>query len=106
MVKSEYIVNKVIYNEDDQMLLELRSIEHGNKLFVEVNENTIPAQLQLDVIKAYFDATEIPKQLLYSGDKVFKDAMYLYIDTSEQSELHAIVEFSEWDYTIQSFTRG
>lgn len=115
MVKAEYKINRVIDNEYDPMLLELESIGYGNTLFVELNETTVTTQLQLDVIKAYFDESGTDKTSLDSSAKVFRKAMRHYIDEyinigltfiSDEFGLHAVVEFDDNDYTILDIIAG
>ena len=101
MVKAEYKINSVVDNDYDPMLLELESISYGNKLFVELNETTINPQLQLDMIKAYFDESSIDKTSLDNSEMVLRAAIRHYISFCNESELHAVVKFDDNDYTIQ-----
>ena len=115
MVKAEYKINRVVDNEYDPLLLELESIGYGNTLFVELNETTVTTQLQLDVIKAYFDESGTDKTSLDSSAKVFRKAMRHYIGEyinigltfiSDEFKLHAVVEFDDNDYTILDIIAG
>lgn len=115
MVKSEYIIKNIVDNEYDPMLLELESIGSGNTLFLELNETTITTQLQLDIIKAYFDESGTDKTSLDSSAKVLRMATRHYIDEyneigftfiSDEFELHAIVQFDDDGYTLLDITSG
>lgn len=101
MIKAEYKINRIVDNDYDPMLLELESIGYGNKLFVELNETTITPQLQLDMIKAYFDGCSIDKSSLDNSEMVLRAAIRHYISFCNESELHAVVKFDDNDYTIQ-----
>lgn len=101
MVKTEYKINRVVDNGYDPMLLELESLGYGNTLFVELNETTITPQLQLDIIKAYFDAPEGHKISLGNSEAVLRAAIRHYLSFCDESELHAVVKFDDNDYTIQ-----
>ena len=101
MVKAEYKINRIVDNDYDPILLELESIGYGNKLFVELNETTITPQLQLDMIKAYFDQSSINKSSLDNSEMVLRAAIRHYINFCNESELHAVVKFDDNDYTIQ-----
>lgn len=115
MVKSEYIIKSIVDNEYDPMLLELESIGSGNTLFLELNETTITTQLQLDMIKAYFNESGTDKTSLDSSAKVLRMATRYYIDEyneigftfiSDEFELHAIVQFDDDGYTILDIIAG
>lgn len=113
MVKSEYIIKSLVDNEHDPMLLELESIGSGNTLYVELNETTITAELQLHIIRAYFDESGTDKTSLDSSDKMFREAVHHYIDEylnigytyiSDEFKLHAVVGFDDGDYTLLDIT--
>ena len=106
MVKSEYIIKNLVDNEHDPMLLELQSIEHGNTLFVELNYNTVADQLQFRMIKTLFQTSDVSKLDIDGCDKLFSESVRHYLSIGDEYELHAIVEFSEWEYTIQDIIAG
>lgn len=106
MVKAEYVINNVVINESDPMMLELRSIEHGNMLLLELNNTTITAELQLRMIRTYFHTSDVSKADINGSDKLFRESIRHYFSITDEYELHAIVEFSEWDYTIQDIITG
>lgn len=99
MVKSEYIIKNVVDNEYDPMLLELESVWSGNTLFVELNESTITAEMQLRMIRTFFHTADVSD--IDTSDKLFRESVRHYLSMGDGAELHAIVEFSEIDYTIQ-----
>lgn len=102
MVKSEYIVKRVVDNEYDPVLLELESIGSGNTLFVELNNTTIPDWLQLHMIMVYIDSSDVSKESLDSSDKLLRAAIRHYIDIDDVFEIHATIKFDDNDYTITS----
>ena len=106
MVKSEYIIKNVVDNEYDPILLELQSIGSGNTLFVELNYSTITDELQFRMIKTLFQTSDVSKVDINSYDKLFSESIRHYLSAGDEPELHAIVEFSESDYTIQDIIAG
>lgn len=106
MVKAEYVINNVVINESDPILLELRSIEHDNILLLELNETTITAELQLRMVRTFFHTSDVSKVDINSSDKLFSESIRHYFSIGDEFELHAIVEFSEWGYTIQDIIAG
>lgn len=104
MVKSEYKINRLVDNEYDPMLLELQSIGSGNTLFVELNESTITAELQLRMIRTFFHTADVSN--IDTSDKLFRESVRHYLSIGDEFELHAIVQFDDNDYTIQDIIAG
>lgn len=99
--ETEYVINKVI-DDAEGIILELRDIEHGDRLFVEVNNNTMSPQLELDMKKYFFDESDVDRVHLDSNSAMFREVALDYLSIGEQFELHAIVEFDRFSYTIKS----
>lgn len=108
MVKSEYIIKRLVDNEHDPMLLELETIGSGNTLFIEVNKSTITisSELQLQMIRAYLDDTEVSKLNIDSSDTLFREAFRHYLSIGDEYRLHAIVQFDDDGYTILDIIAG
>lgn len=100
-LQTEYVINKV-FNDDEGVVLELRDIEFGDRLFVEVNNNTMSPQLELEMKKYFFDESDVDRVHLDSNSPMFREVALDYLSIGEQFELHAIVEFDRYSYTIKS----
>lgn len=106
MVKSEYIVKNLVDNGYDPILLELESIGSGNTIYIELNKSviTITAELQLHMIRAYFDTSDEHKVDINSSDQLFRESLRHYINLGGESNVHAIVRFDDDGYTLLDIT--